>query len=60
MERVMDVTYLIVVLAMGNLLAGLVFSIVSKARIEKRMDDPNAPKSKLAVDANSTGKAVDV
>ncbi len=52
----MDITYLIVVLALLTLLAGLVLGIVSKAKIKKRIDDPKAPKSTLAADKSSTGK----
>lgn len=56
----MDYTYLIVVLALGTLLAGLVFALVGKARIEKRRQDSSAPKSTLAADKSSHGKPADV
>jgi hypothetical protein len=56
----MDYTYLIVILALATLLADLVFSMVSKAKIEKRMDDPDAPKSTLAAGKISTGKPADL
>lgn len=56
----MDFTYLIVVLALGTLFAGLVFALVSKAKVEKRKDDPNAPKSTLAADKSSHGTPADV
>lgn len=56
----MELTTLVVVLALGTLFAGVVFALVSKHQIEQRMDDPNAPKSTLAADKSSKGKPADV
>jgi len=42
---------LIIVLALMTLVAVLVFALISKRRVEKRMRDENAPKSTLAKDA---------
>ena len=56
----MDLTTLLVVLALGTLLAGVVFALASKAQVEARMDDPSATKSTLAKDKSSTGKPADV
>ncbi|WP_187431165.1 hypothetical protein ROLI_008650 [Roseobacter fucihabitans] len=56
----MDFTYLIVILALITMLAAIVFALVSKARLEARMDDPNSTKSTLAADKSSKGKPADV
>lgn len=42
---------LIVVLFLMTSLALVAWALVSKREVEKRKDDPNAPKSKLAEDA---------
>jgi hypothetical protein len=46
----MDVSLLVGVLALGTMLAVLVFAMVSKEKIERKRHDPNAPKSTLAKD----------
>jgi hypothetical protein len=56
----MDFTYLVVILALGTLLAVTVFARWSKEKTEARMADPNAPKSTLAADKSSRGKPADV
>lgn len=50
----MDLTYLAVILCLGTLGAVLIFSLVSKWRVEKRRADDDAPKSALAVDGPDT------
>ncbi|SHG78884.1 hypothetical protein [Marivita hallyeonensis] len=50
----MEITQLIVVLFLGTISAVLIFALVSKWRVEKRMADDSAPKSTLAADAPST------
>lgn len=47
----MDMVWLVPLLALGTLLCVAVFALVSKAKVEKRRDDPNAPKSTLAADS---------
>ncbi|WP_425093517.1 hypothetical protein [Tropicimonas sp. S265A] len=47
----MDVSFLVVTLSMGTILAVLVFAMWSKHRTEKRMENDDAPKSTLAADA---------
>ncbi len=42
---------LIVVLFLITALAVVVWALLSKRAVEKRMDDPDAPKSTLAKDA---------
>lgn len=56
----MDFTYLIVILALGTMLAVLVLALVGKAKIETRMKDGTATKSTLAADKKSDGKPADV
>lgn len=56
----MDFTYLIVILALLTMLAVLVFALVSKAKVENRIEDDDTPKSTLAADKKSDGKPVDV
>lgn len=56
----MDITYLAVILALGTMLAFIVFALASKAKTEERLEDPDAPKSTLASDKSSKGKPVDV
>ncbi|MGV8954380.1 MAG: hypothetical protein ACOH2M_25005 [Cypionkella sp.] len=46
----MDTAFIVPLLAMMTLLAVCVFALISKANIERRRHDPNAPKSSLAVD----------
>ncbi|MEL6519237.1 MAG: hypothetical protein AAFR34_04550 [Pseudomonadota bacterium] len=47
----MDATILIGVLMFGTIAAVGIFALTSKARTEKRMDDDDAKKSRLAEDA---------
>jgi hypothetical protein len=49
-----QLTFIVPVLSMITLLAVAVFALVSKARIERRRHDPDAPKSTLAPDAPDT------
>ncbi|MEM9636281.1 MAG: hypothetical protein AAGA94_01435 [Pseudomonadota bacterium] len=56
----MDFTYLIVILALVTMLAVIVFALVSKAKVEKRLEDPDSTKSTLAADKASEGKPADV
>lgn len=56
----MSMSFIVVVLFLLTSLAVLVWAITSKAQIESRMADPNAPKSTLAADAPSKGKPADV
>jgi H+/Cl- antiporter ClcA len=51
----MDYAWLIPFLSLFTLLAVAVFALVSKARIEARRHDPNAPKSTLAKDGPQNG-----
>ncbi|WP_103333327.1 hypothetical protein [Pseudotabrizicola formosa] len=46
---------LIPFLSLLTMLAVLVFALVSKARVEERRHDPNAPKSTLAKDGKYGG-----
>lgn len=46
---------LIPFLSLLTLLAVLIFALVSKARVEERRHDPNAPKSTLAKDGKYGG-----
>jgi len=50
----MDVTSLIVILALMTLGGVSVYALIEKNRTEKRKADPDAPKSTLAADAPST------
>lgn len=56
----MDWTSLIGVLAFFTLLVWATMAFVSKQQVEKRLDDPDAPKSTLAKDTPSHGKPADV
>lgn len=56
----MDWTSLVGFLALITLLAGVVVAVISKRKTEKRMDDPDAPKSTLAKDKSSHGNPADV
>jgi hypothetical protein len=47
----MDLSFLVPLLALVTLLAVAVFALVSKARVDQRRHDPDAPKSTLAKDA---------
>lgn len=51
----MDYSYIVPILSLLTLLAVCIFALVSKARIERRRHDPNAPKSSLAKDSPSGG-----
>lgn len=59
-ESDMDFTYLIVILALITMLAVIVFALVSKEKVEQRMDDPDSTKSTLASDKRADGKPADV
>ncbi|PJF10507.1 hypothetical protein [Pseudorhodobacter sp. MZDSW-24AT] len=48
---------LIPFLSLLTMLAVLIFALVSKARVEERRHDPNAPKSTLARDGKYGGVA---
>ena len=50
----MDFGFLIPLLALVTLGIVAVLALRSKAKVEARRDDPNAPKSTLAVDAPSS------
>ena len=56
----MEITSLVVILSLVTMLARIVFALVSKAKTEQRLHDPNAEKSTLAADKVSTGKPADV
>ena len=56
----MDLTYLVVILALGTMFAAIVFALVSKEKVEARLANPNSTKSTLASDKSSTGKPADV
>ena len=51
----MDVSFFLPLLTLFTLLAVLIFAMVSKARVEKRRHDPDAPKSTLAKDGPQGG-----
>ncbi|MCE6951891.1 hypothetical protein LAZ40_19425 [Cereibacter sphaeroides] len=53
----MDFAWIVPFLFLFTLLAGVVFAMVSKDRIEARRHDPNAPKSTLAKDGPQGGVA---
>ncbi len=53
----MDYAWIVPMLALGTLLSVAVFALVSKAKIEERRHDPNAPKSTLAKDGPQGGVA---
>lgn len=46
----MDMTQLVVILFLATSFAVIAFALVSKHKVEKRMADPDAPKSSLAAD----------
>ncbi|WP_424966789.1 MULTISPECIES: hypothetical protein [unclassified Dinoroseobacter] len=46
----MDMTQLVVILFLVTAFAVIAFALSSKYKVEKRMEDPNAPKSSLAKD----------
>lgn len=56
----MTATYIIVILALLTMLGAIIFALVSKHKLEQRMENPVAPKSTLAADKSSTGKPADV
>ena len=53
----MDYSWIVPLLALVTMLAVLIFALASKARIEERRHDPNAPKSTLAKDGPQGGVA---
>ncbi|MBC7736962.1 MAG: hypothetical protein H7245_07005 [Candidatus Saccharibacteria bacterium] len=53
----MDYAWIVPLLALVTMLAVLIFAMASKARIEERRHDPNAPKSTLAKDGPQGGVA---
>ncbi len=55
----MDVWFLVPLLFLITVLAVIVFALVSKCKVENRMDDPDAPKSTLAADQSSRAKPAD-
>ena len=56
----MDWTILIGALAFVTLFAWIGIALLSKNKVEKRMEDPSAPKSTLAADTDSRGTPADV
>ncbi|WP_420862962.1 hypothetical protein [Algirhabdus cladophorae] len=56
----METGFFVMMLALLTLLAVVVWAIISQRKIQKRMDDPSAPKSTLAADKSSHGKPADV
>ena len=56
----MDGGFIVILLALFTLLVFVIMAMVSKAKTEDRMDDPNAEKSTLAEDKSSHGKPADV
>lgn len=56
----MNITDLVVILALFTMLAVIVFALVSKAKVEKRLSDPDSTKSTLAADKSAHGKPADV
>lgn len=55
----MDLTYLVVILALGTMLAFLIFALLGKHKTEARRRKPDAPKSTLAADKSSKGEPAD-
>ena len=53
----MDFTWLVPFLSLFTILAVSAFALVSKARVEERRHDPNAPVSTLAKDGPQGGVA---
>ncbi|ETX16655.1 hypothetical protein OCH239_02185 [Roseivivax halodurans JCM 10272] len=49
----MEAGFIVPVLALITLLAGIVYAIWSKRETERQLRDPNDPKSSLAVDGPS-------
>ncbi|MCI5110459.1 MAG: hypothetical protein MRY75_07870 [Marivita sp.] len=47
----MTAEFLVPLLALMTMLAFIVFALVSKHRTEQKLEDPHAPKSRLAEDA---------
>ncbi|MBM7068184.1 hypothetical protein [Actibacterium sp. 188UL27-1] len=56
----MDIWFFLPLLALMTLLAGTVFGLMGKRAVEKRLDDPDAPKSTLASDVPSDAAPADV
>ncbi len=52
----MEFNFIVPLLALLTMLAGIVFAIWSKEKTEERRKDPNAPKSSLAVDGPTPDK----
>jgi hypothetical protein len=55
----MDIWFFLPILFLLTMLAGIVFALVSKRKVDQRRNDPNALKSTLASDAPSHGKPTD-
>lgn len=49
----MTAEFIVPLLALMTMLAAIIFALVSKHRTEQKLDDPNAPKSTLAKDAQN-------
>lgn len=47
----MDGSTLLVLLALGTMLAVIAFALISKRKVEERREDDSVPKSTLAADA---------
>lgn len=50
-RHTMDINFLVPLLFLITLSAVMIFAVVSKMRVEQRMDDDNVPKSSLAADS---------
>ncbi len=51
----MDFSYIVPLLSLITMGAVCAFALISKAKVEERMHDPNAPKSSLAKDGPEGG-----
>lgn len=56
----MDIPNIVPILALVTLLMLIVFAMISKKKVEDRLEDPDAPKSTLAKDARSEGEPADL
>ena len=56
----MDLGFFVPLLALLTLLGGAIFGLMGKWAVEKRIDDPNAPKSTLAEDVPNNAPPADV
>lgn len=56
----MDLTFLLVTLALGTMLAVVLFALLSKKNVEYRRNDPDSKRSTLAKDGPSHGAPQDV